>query len=382
MKKTQICFLLLLIGSLTACHVEQKNHINGVISGATEETLYLEAAAIDGIHLIDSCTIQGTGDFKFAVKQTEAPSFYRLRMNNKIINLAIDSTETVTVQASYPTFSTTYTVTSANNQKIKELTLLQIDLQKKLNKLEKEATEMHLGAYMLNENATKLIEEYKKNVRMNYIYKAPNETYAYFALFQSINGMRLFNPMDNREDARCFAAVATSFCAKHPASKRAIGLKNITLKGIRTNHVQKDEYVDLPKMQEVGIIDISLADRNGTQHKLSDLKGKVVLLDFIDYSKEAATDHNFFLRDLYKKYAAKGLEIYQVSIDNNIHFWKTISAQLPWICVNEPEGVYSSILKTYNIQSIPSLHIINRANEYVVRVSDLKSVDKTLKKLL
>ena len=54
------------------------------------------------------------------------PEFYRLRIAGQIINIAIDSTETVDVKATYPQMSTDYTVKgSYENEKIKELALKQ-----------------------------------------------------------------------------------------------------------------------------------------------------------------------------------------------------------------------------------------------------------------
>ena len=66
----------------------------------------------------------------------ESPEFYRLRLDNKVINFAVDSTETVSVKAEINDFATAYRIEgSENNLKIKELVLLQADLQKNVDKL-------------------------------------------------------------------------------------------------------------------------------------------------------------------------------------------------------------------------------------------------------
>ena len=90
-------------------------------------------------------------------------------------------------------------------------------------------------------------------------------------------------------------------------------------------------------VSEIGIIDINLRDMKGNMHKLSDLKGKVSFW-FTIYQSAVSPTHNYMLRDLYDKYAAQGLEIYQVSLDADEHYWKTTADNLPWVCVRDANG--------------------------------------------
>lgn len=83
------------------------------------------------------------------------------------------------------------------------------------------------------------------------------------------------------------------------------------------------------KIIETGIIDIALRDVKGNTRKLTDLKGKVVLLDFSVFQSPAGAPHNMMLRELYNKYAKDGLEIYQVSLDADEHYWKPQQATCP-----------------------------------------------------
>ena len=66
------------------------------------------------------------------------------------------------------------------------------------------------------------------------------------------------------------------------------------------------------------------------------------------------------LRDLYDKYAAQGFEIYQVSLDADEHYWKTTADNLPWICVRDGNGIYSSIAASYNAVSYTHLDVYKR----------------------
>lgn len=92
--------------------------------------LYLEAAALEGIVPLDSVKLKGDGSFSFKQTCPESPEFYRLRVDEKVINFSVDSTETIGLKAPYADFATAYTVEgSANSTKIKELTLKQVQLQ-------------------------------------------------------------------------------------------------------------------------------------------------------------------------------------------------------------------------------------------------------------
>jgi peroxiredoxin len=289
------------------------------------------------------------------------------------------------VKAPYADFSTAYAVEgSENNVKIKELTLKQIALQNSVNKL---ITDLRTNLISYDEFETKLAEQlnsYKTDVKMNYIFASPRSTYAYFALFQKLNDYLIFDPLNNKEDIKCFAAVATSLNNDYPHATRSKNLYNIVIKGMKNTRTPREKVIDIPddKVVETGVIDISLRDMKGDVRKLTDLKGKAVLLDFTVYQTQAGAPHNLMLRELYDKYASQGLEIYQVSLDADEHYWKTSAGNLPWICVRDGNGVYSTYAALYAVKQLPSYFLINRNNEFVGRGDDVKDLESAVKALL
>ena len=85
---------------------------------------------------LDSVKLEGDGSFHFKQVRPVSPEFYRLRVDDKVINFSVDSTETVLVKAPYTDFATAYTVEgSPNSSKIKDLTLKQMKLQDNVNAL-------------------------------------------------------------------------------------------------------------------------------------------------------------------------------------------------------------------------------------------------------
>ena len=127
---------------------------------------------------------------------------------------------------------------------------------------------------------------------------------------------------------------------------------------------------------------MSLLDNKGNLRNLTDLKGKVVMLDFHIYGGEASTKRIMLLRELYSKYNSQGFEIYQVGLNDDEHFWKTQTEALPWICVHDKQGANSVTLRQYNVQSIPTFFIIDKTNTLHKRDLQIEDIDAEIKSLL
>lgn len=383
MKK--IFFVALAAVALSACDSEPKFKVEGEVSDADGKMLYLEASALEGIVPLDSVKLKGDGSFSFKQARPASPEFYRLRVDDKVINFSVDSTETVQVKAPYADFATAYTVEgSPNSVKMKELTLKQMELQSKVNALLQSVQAHQIGADVFEDSIAALLKNYKDDVKVRYIFSAPNTAAAYFALFQKLNNYLIFDPLNSKDDVKCFAAVATSLNNFYPHADRSKNLYNIVIKGMKNTRTPQQKVMDIPEemVTETGVIDISLRDMKGNVRKLSDLKGKAVIVDFTIYQNAVSATHNYMLRDLHDKYASRGLEIYQVSLDADEHYWKTTADNLPWVCVRDANGVYSSIAAAYNVQAVPSIFLVNKNNELSARGETIKDLEAAVKALL
>ena len=381
MKKVVYFLLALVLVGLGACDNEPKFKVQGEVTGAEDKTLYLEASSLGGIVMLDSVKLGANGSFSFAEARPESPEFYRLRMGGKVINFVVDSTETVSVKADAAKFATDYAIEgSENNLKIKELVLLQAELQQKVDKL----AQSKMPAGLVQNQLTALVKEYKEKVKRNYIFAAPNKPYAYYALFQTLNGYMIFDPLASKDDIKCFQAVATSLNNAYPHADRSRNLYNMVIKGLKNTREPKEDAleIDASIVKEAGVIDIQLKDLNGKVRTLTELKGKVVLIDFTVYNNAMSAAHNLALRELYTKYQSKGLEIYQVSLDADEHFWKTSADNLPWVCVRDAAGIYSQYVSLYGVQGLPSVFLVNRNNELSARGENIDDLEAAIRKLL
>ena len=370
---------------VTSC-TEKKFHVEGNITDAKDSTLYLENMSLNGPVAIDSVKLGDDGAFSFGERTAEAPEFYRLRIAGQIVNLAIDSTETVRVKASYPTMTTQYEVEGSDDcSKIKELALKQIDLQ---NRIAQIVRAPQLGVEAVDDSVAKVVAAYKDDVKVHYIFKAPMRSYAYFALFQTITlgdaQTLIFNPRSSEDDVKVFAAVATSWDTYYPEAERGKNLHNIAIEGMKNVRILRSKMaqrIDPSKVSSTGIIDIALADNHGVTRRLSQLKGKVVMLDFHLFASQESPKRIMMLRDLYNKYHAQGFEIYQVSIDPDEHFWKTQTAALPWVSVRAGED-NQNVVADYNVQQIPTFFLISRDNAVYKRDAQVKDLDAEIRSLL
>ena len=332
---------------LAACKRQADFTVEGVVSGADGQVMYLENVGVSSVETLDSVRLTAAGEFRFERPRPAYPDFYRLRLNNQLINFSIDSTETISFVADAETFATSYRVEGSENCKaIKNITLAQLDANQAIGRTRRayEADQLAMSAA------------------------------AYFALFQQIDGLLLFDLYD-KEDSKAYGAVATSLDHFYPESPRAKHLYNLALQSIKVIRSQRPVNLDNVKREEVGYVDIELPDIQGVSRKLSALApGNIVLLNFTAYMSEWSPALNMALGELYVEYHDKGLEVYQVSLDGDVHFWKNAASNLPWTCVRDPQTVYSQVAALYNVKQLPVIFVLDRSGNLVKRVDDMKNL--------
>ena len=356
---------------LSACNYSSDFTVKGVVAGADGQLMYLENVGISNVVTLDSIKLAPGGKFKFTEKRPEYPDFYRLRLNNQLINFAVDSTETISFVADAGTFATSYSVEGSENSKaIKAITLAQLDANQAISRLRKEYEDKMISDTTYRMKVLAAADAYKEVAR-KYIYSAPMSTAAYFALFQQIDGLLFFDLYD-RKDVKAYGAVATSYNHTYPESPRSKHLYNLTLQSMKVLRAQRPVDYSNVETKEISFLDIELPDVRGEVVKLSTVApGKGVLINFTAYQME-----------WYTKYHDQGLEIYQVSLDSDFHFWRNGASNLPWVTVHDPQSVYSQVAGLYNVKQLPALFILDRKGNLVKRVEDVKKLETDVKAVL
>lgn len=114
--------------------------------------------------------------------------------------------------------------------------------------------------------------------------------------------------------------------------------------------------------------EIEMKDKDGKLRKLSDLRGKVVLIDFwASWCGPCRAELPNVVR-LYNKYKDKGFDIYSVSLDKDRNAWLQAIQNTGQVWpnhVSDLQGWTSSGGRTYGVSSIPHAVLIDRKGRII-----------------
>lgn len=108
--------------------------------------------------------------------------------------------------------------------------------------------------------------------------------------------------------------------------------------------------------------DFQVALANGQQAKLSELRGKFVLLHFWGSWCGPCRAENPFLAQLYRKYHDRGFEIFSIGEENSAGAWQKAieNDELPWTRhAIELKPFSGPVAQLYNIHAIPATFLID-----------------------
>ena len=108
--------------------------------------------------------------------------------------------------------------------------------------------------------------------------------------------------------------------------------------------------------------DINLETPEGKKLKLSDLRGKVVLLDFWASWCGPCRRENPNVVQAYQQFKDKGFTVYSVSLDNNRDKWLQAIKQdnMTWHHVSDLKGWQSAGGALYGVTGIPATYLIDK----------------------
>lgn len=131
-------------------------------------------------------------------------------------------------------------------------------------------------------------------------------------------------------------------------------------------------------------IEFTQPDVDGKPVKLSDFKGKYVLLDFWASWCGPCRAENPNVLKAYNAYKDKNFTVVGVSLDDNGEKWHEAIKEdgMPWIQLSDLKGFRNQVAKEYGIQAIPSTFLLSP--EGVIIAKDLRgeALHKKLAELL
>lgn len=114
--------------------------------------------------------------------------------------------------------------------------------------------------------------------------------------------------------------------------------------------------------------DFSLNDLDGVEVSLSNLRGKIVLLEFWATWCPPCRESIPAMNELYKKYNDKGLVLLGISVDKGQNIAEDIRAFIREYSIKYPIAIDSKNVNTlYGVYSIPTLILIDKAGKVALK---------------
>ncbi len=130
--------------------------------------------------------------------------------------------------------------------------------------------------------------------------------------------------------------------------------------------------------------EITLPNPLGETKKLSDFKGKVVLIDFWASWCKPCRIENPNVVKMYNKYKNRGFEIFSVSLDRNKTAWQNAIREdnLTWTHVSDLKFWQSEAAQTYGVEGIPFTVLVDADGKILAKGLRGAQLEQKLKEIL
>lgn len=367
-----IAAVSLAVSALVGCapKIEESNglsfSIDGSFAGMEGDTAFLKLVTDNGYELVDSAKVGEGGSFHLD-SPISHPDFYILHFSNseRQITLVPDTSQHIQLTCAYSDFENYYTVDgSPESEKICSLVHRIADTRAVCDSLG--------GIFRANINAPNLAgiklaldSVYNLAYRdqrafsQNFIRENPGSLALIVCVSQYIGPRNpVFDPV---KDYAVYKEVADMMAEAYPGNMHTVKLVSYVDK------LKLQQQADAYAVADAGIrtgskaVDIALPNIKGDTVRLSQYKGKYILLDFwASWSDVSKRNSENLMKIFWKYYYNKTFTVYQVALDDNAERWKQglRDQKIKWTSVSDLKVWDSKAVEAYGVKSLPASFLI------------------------
>ena len=378
--KTAVVILLIVIISSTIYMLWNKSEdgaqelkpnfsISGKIEGAENQRIYVEAPSNRGMIQVADTLISSSGSFKLEGNIPDI-GYYLLRVGenqSNIIPITLVPKDVLKINCTLDNFSTEPNTsgtewTSALNDYLKLLKQFQIDKDVLEAKITEDTTDEINNQFLIIKSK---LDSTIKTKMLNDPSNAFN-----IVISSSLLPSTSFNNWD-KDNLKIMKVIANAFELKYPRTnvsqsfrKQVNDLESAYNTFLNSNNGTREAP------------EISANNPDGKPIKLSDLRGKIVLIDFWASWCAPCRKENPTIVKLYEKYKDKDFTILSVSLDQDLINWRgAIKIDgLKWPNhVSDLKGWGSEVISSYNFDEIPHTVLVNKEGKIIGQ--DLRGIE-------
>ncbi|MDF3028784.1 MAG: alkyl hydroperoxide reductase/Thiol specific antioxidant/Mal allergen [Fluviicola sp.] len=336
-------------------------HIEGQIKGAPNQKLKIEAQSQQGVIEVAQTMTDASGNFELD-GNIPGMGIYSLSLGESGKNAVVipmDIDDKVVLNATKETFAITPSFSGTKWAKplTKYMVLFSDFAKKQMEELPKiKDQEKQLARFaQLKKPIVRFSQQQIRKDPANPV----NIILVNLIMPSQETGFADWDP-ENLEDLR---KIETAF-QRNYADSPITGMLSQQVAAIDAQYQNYQQY----NSGTMAAPEIALKNTGGTEMRLSNLKGKVVLIDFWASWCAPCRKENPNVVRLYKKYKGQGFEIFSVSLDQDPTAWKAAIDKdgLLWPNhVSDLMGWQTPLVQSYGIQGIPHTVLLNREGNIV-----------------